>query len=174
VSHDVEPHLDAGRRLRARVPLPVLGLLAGLAWGVVARAWMRYISEVPEFSWTGTAVIVGMSGLSGLSLGALEALRRRGRGRWRVLLALPAALLFVSPGALMFPAALFGGLAVSGRGGLPVRVGATLAALVPAVIVARTEPLPRSDLLSLLWFLALCAILATGWSVAFRRRSGQP
>ncbi len=152
---------------RARWPLG--GLAVGLAWGVVARTWMRYISTDPEFSWAGTVAIVVLSGVSGTSLAGAEALRRSGRHWTRRLLALPALLLFVSPGALMFPAAFFGGLAISGRGGRWVRATATLVALAPVLVVAQTEQLPRSRPTSLVWFALLCLVLAVGWSAVFRR-----
>ena len=46
-----------------RTALPVMstlaiGVLGGAALGIVARAWMRLISEDPEFSWSGTLFIV--------------------------------------------------------------------------------------------------------------------
>jgi hypothetical protein len=145
------------------------GLAVGLAWGVVARTWMRYISTDPEFSWSGTVAIVVLSGVSGATLALAEALRRAGRHWMRRLLALPALLLFVSPGALMFPAAFFGGLAISGRGGRWVRATATLVALAPVAVVAQTEQLPRSRPTSLAWFALLCLVLAVGWSAVFRR-----
>ena len=34
------------------------GLAGGLAWGVIPRLWMRFISTNPEFTWSGTLFIV--------------------------------------------------------------------------------------------------------------------
>ena len=42
-----------------RVSWPVVliaGLAGGLAWGVFARVWMRFISTDPQFTWNGTLV----------------------------------------------------------------------------------------------------------------------
>jgi len=35
-----------------------IGLFGGAALGVTARAWMRFIADHPEFTWTGTMFIV--------------------------------------------------------------------------------------------------------------------
>ena len=40
------------------------GAVAGVLWGVVARAWMRLISADHEFSWGGTLAIVAIFALS--------------------------------------------------------------------------------------------------------------
>lgn len=112
--------LTTGSRLPART-IAVSGLLLGagrgavlgLAWGLSARIWMRAISDVPEFSWTGTLFILGLAAWLGLGSGILAAARRGGRKPWWALLGAPGLLLFAGPGLLMLPAALFGGLAFS-------------------------------------------------------------
>lgn len=150
-----------------------IGLLAGAGWGVVARAWMRYISDDPSFTWSGTLFIVGLAALAGLSLGVVELLRRRGARLWRLLLALPAVVMFAGPGAPMLPSAVFGGLALTGRGGWRVRVPALVLAVAPLVALVVVEGLdafPNSVVLSLAWYVGLCAWLAVGWSVVWRRR----
>ena len=45
------------------------GLALGAVWGVVARAWMRLVSTSPEFSWSGTLMLVGLSAIVGLLVG---------------------------------------------------------------------------------------------------------
>ena len=42
------------------------GLALGAGWGVLARVWLRMISTNPEFSWSGTLLIIGFSALAGL------------------------------------------------------------------------------------------------------------
>lgn len=44
------------------------GLFGGLALGVVARAWMRFISDGPEFTWSGTIFILAAFGWSARTL----------------------------------------------------------------------------------------------------------
>lgn len=149
-----------------------VGLLSGTGWGVVARAWMRYVSDNPEFTWSGTLFILGLTTLAGLSLGLVEMLRRRGVGGWRAVLALPALVMFAGPGIFMGPSAVLGGLAVSGRGGWWVRGPAAVLALAPVValvLVEGVEAFPHSAVLSVSWYVVLCAGLAVGWSTVFRR-----
>lgn len=86
------------------------GLGLGVSWGIAARVWMRLISTVPEFSWTGTAFIIGVTGLSGLALGFLYGVRRTGRSRWWRVVAVLCLPTFASPGMLFLPAFLLGGL----------------------------------------------------------------
>lgn len=43
----------------SRVKVVAGYFLTGLAIGVIARFWMRWISTDPEFSWSGTIFIVG-------------------------------------------------------------------------------------------------------------------
>lgn len=142
---------------------PLVGLAAGLVWGAAARGWMRYVSEDPEFSWSGTLAILGLSMLAGLTLGSVEWLRRKGCRGWRRLAALPALLMFASPGMLMAPSALFGALALSGRGGRWVRLPAVALAAGPAAPFLLEEGFPHSTAVSLGWYALLCLALAVGW-----------
>jgi hypothetical protein len=86
----------------------VIGTLLGALWGTVARIWMRLISEHPEFSWTGTLMIVGFSAWLGLAVGLVYGTRGRGRLRWLRLLGIPGLMLFASPGMTFAPAFLLG------------------------------------------------------------------
>lgn len=158
----------AGLRLLA------VGLVGGVVWGVLARAWMRYVSDDPQFTWTGTLIILGVATLAGLSLAVVELLRRRGARAWRLLLAAPALVMFASAGLPMLPSAVLGGLAVTGRGGRWVRGLAVLGALAPVaalVVLEGVDAFPRSPVLSLLGYVLLCGGLALGWSVVWRRRA---
>jgi hypothetical protein len=117
-----------------------LGLALGTVWGVLARIWMRLISDDPEFSWTGTLLIVGFSALLGLGVGLAHA----GRSRWWTLAVAPGLILFLSPGMVMFPALLLGGPAFGVRGRV-LRVVGYLAllgtqALALYMVLALPEP----------------------------------
>ncbi|MET0915030.1 MAG: hypothetical protein ABWY81_02390 [Jiangellaceae bacterium] len=121
------------------------GAVLGLAWGLSARIWMRAITDVPEFSWTGTLMILGLAAWLGLGSGLLAAARRGGRKPWWALLGAPGLLLFAGPGMVMLPAALFGGLAFSARA-RPWRLIGWLAIATPvALIVALSGDEPVTD-----------------------------
>lgn len=104
----------AGRRPGLFVPL---GALCGFALGVIARAWMRWISGDPEFSWAGTIFIVAAFTLfaAAQSVAAVARLRPARPGVIVTLRAVAAVLalgLFAGAGAIMLPTVLFGSLAV--------------------------------------------------------------
>ena len=144
--------------------------MLGAGWGVAARAWMRYISTDPEFSWTGTLSIVGLAAAAGTFLALVDVLRRRRARAWRVLLSLPALAIFASPGMLMLPPALLGGFALAGRGPRWLRL--VVAALAVAAVLgpALALDVEESGLAALPAYLLLCAGLAAGWSLVMRRR----
>ncbi|WP_426563535.1 hypothetical protein ACPPVT_20440 [Angustibacter sp. McL0619] len=151
------------------------GLVAGGVCGVLARGWMRYISDDPEFSWTGTLFIVVVFALAGATFALVDVLRRRRARSWRMLLAAPALLVFVSPGMIMLPPVLLGGFALSGRG--PGWLRALVGALATAFALGCTfavEPrgVGSAGLGAMPGFLLLCAALAAGWSLVMRRRPG--
>ena len=60
---------DDGAPRHALLRAALVGSGLGAAWGVAARAWMRLVSTSPEFSWSGTLMIVGLSAIFGLSSG---------------------------------------------------------------------------------------------------------
>ena len=86
------------------------GFALGLVWGATARVWMRLISTDPEFSWTGTGMILGSTAVCGAALGFLYGARRAGRSRWWRLLGLCWLFVFAGPGIVFLPAYLLGGL----------------------------------------------------------------
>ena len=104
-----------GSRVMAALGAFGTGLLLGVGWGIAARVWMRLVSTVPDFSWTGTLFIVGLAALAGGCLGLVHAARRRGGSRWWRVAALPSLLLFVGPGVPLLPAYLLGGWAWGSR-----------------------------------------------------------
>lgn len=94
---------------RPRVlPALAVGLFGGFALGVVARAWMRVISEDPDFTWSGTIFIVGGFSFFGLTQSIVAVARRRTTRWWtltgaRTIGAVGMLPLFLAAGALMFP-----------------------------------------------------------------------
>lgn len=121
------------------------GAVLGLAWGMSARIWMRAISNVPEFSWTGTLLILGLAAWLGLGSGLLAAARRGGRKPWWALLGAPGLLLFAGPGMVMLPAALFGGLAFSAHARAWRLIGWLAVATPVALIVALSAGEPGTE-----------------------------
>lgn len=102
-------------RMSRLVPL---GLGGGIALGVAARVWMRFISEDPEFTWSGSIFIVLGFTVFGLAQAVVFAARNRNERRWKLTIArtIGAVLmlpLFMAAGAIMFPTVLGGGLAMS-------------------------------------------------------------
>ncbi|MBY5161914.1 hypothetical protein [Salsipaludibacter albus] len=133
--HPVLPPLERWAQDRGVVAAVAIGFVVGAGWGIVARAWMRLISEHPEFSWSGTGYIVVAPAL----IGAVVALAHVAMARhWRaaMLLRVPAVLVHVllgmGAGALLIPTIAFGSIAAArDRFGLALRLG--LAVLVLAL-----------------------------------------
>ena len=138
-------------RRRAAVVVVIVAFLIGIAFGVVARMWMRLIAPDPEFTVSGTLGIVVGFGLlfagAGLSLAAhRNGWRRTPLGVARgigCILILPA---FGAAGGLAFPSVVLGALAVA-RWDLriPLRAVFALVAVAVTVIVACTQ-IPADDL----------------------------
>lgn len=141
----------------------VLGAAGGLVWGVAARGWMRLVSDDPEFTWSGTAVIVGLSVLAGASYGVVAGARRSGRRRWWRLAAVPALLMFASPGMLLLPSAVSGAVAVGVRHRATRVVAAVVAvASVSGTLVLLWPELPRQPVVAAVGLVVLEAALALG------------
>lgn len=117
--------------------------LAGAALGVVARCWMRLITDDPEFSWSGTIFIVLAFTIAGAGHGVAWATRRAGLPRrWTTTARVTAGVLtlpiFTGAGAMMLPT-VFGASVAGARSDWPraFRLVAALAAIpVPIVIAA--------------------------------------
>ena len=118
---DVAEKLDnavqnAPRRLFQPALTLAAGLFGGLTLGIIARAWMRLISDDPQFTWGGTIFIVGGFTVFGLTQSIVAVARRRTMRRWtltivRVVGTIGMLPLFVGAGALMLPTVVGGGLA---------------------------------------------------------------
>jgi hypothetical protein len=117
--------------------------VAGATLGVVARCWMRLISDDPEFSWGGTIFIVLAFTIAGTGQGVAWAVRRAGvRRRWSTTARVAAGVLtlpiFAGAGAMMLPT-VFGASLAGARPDWPraARLAAALVAIpVPIIIGA--------------------------------------
>lgn len=97
-------------------PTVAAGALGGLAVGVIARVWMRLISEDPEFTWAGSVFIVAGFTTFGFAQSIVAVARRRQARRWHLTIARTFGViamlpLFVAAGAVMFPTVAGCGLA---------------------------------------------------------------
>ncbi|MEO6510361.1 MAG: hypothetical protein ABIO16_05160 [Nocardioides sp.] len=141
-----------------------LGFVAGAAWGILARTWMRLITTEPEFTWGGTLAIIGFAALLGVGVGVAHA----GRSRWWRLAVVPGLILFLSPGMLLLPAFALGGLAWSGRDRALQVVGA-LALVGSLGLAIWTEG--HADAVLVVGFAALAVSLAWAGSLVWRQQS---
>ncbi len=152
-----------------------LGLALGAAWGAAARGWMRLVSTEPEFSWEGTLAIVGFATLLGLLVGLVTIALRQGRSGWWRLAVVPGLILFLSPGIVMLPGCVIGGIAAARRtrrGWLVAAGGAAVVPLVMSLAAASSDPLSVR-----LWLLAgmtlLTLAIAWGWRDLFTTAPGR-
>jgi hypothetical protein len=144
-----------------------LGLVGGAAYGSVLRGWMRFVSDDPDFSWSGTLFIVGAFTLAGGCVGLVAAGRARGwRGALlvaRIVACVVGMGCFGGAGLLMFPTVVPAGLAAGRRSWHPVvRVLLVLVAAGVAVLVVLTLPeiSPARKLLALAIYGACCTVEA--------------
>ena len=80
---DIAVTSPAQHQARLRVaPTLACGLFGGFALGAAARAWMRLISDTPEFTWSGTIFIVAGFTVFGLVQSTVAIGRRRIERRW--------------------------------------------------------------------------------------------
>ena len=141
-------HRPAGGVVTATLPrAAALGAVTGAAWGVLARIWMRLISGNPEFSWTGTLLIIGFAALLGGGVGLAAQARLAGRSRWWTLAVVPGLVLFLSPGMVLAPCFLVGSLAYAQRGRILRAVGWAVIALsiVGSTLLAVLVPEPGAE-----------------------------
>jgi len=154
--------------------LLVAGLAGGLAWGVNARVWMRFIATRPEFSWSGTLIIITGFGVAGLAqavvyLGRRRLLRRPALTVLRVIgivLLLPLAF---GAGSIAFPTIIIAPLALTQRNWpLWLRRALGVVALVPVVVVSMSifeDFSPGRAAVGTIWFLLTYAVLV--WAARF-------
>jgi hypothetical protein len=166
---DIQDHLGRRRGIPAW-RLITAGAVLGLAWGILARGWMRLIATNPEFTWSGTLFILAVSAVAGTSLAIVEALRRRGTRGWRNLAAVPALLMFAGAGIVLLPPTLLGALALSGRWPRLVRLAAAALALSATVLLVWTDLALHYSGVGGIGLVLLCLTLAAGWSSVFRSK----
>lgn len=111
-----------------------IGVAAGLAWGVLARGFMRLLATNPEFTWAGTLGIIGTASLVGGLVAVVRLARQSGWTPWWRLLGLPIVLLFGAAGILMLPGVVGGVMLLDRRRWLALP-GAALVALTLWAVV---------------------------------------
>lgn len=170
----VAPTTEPAAALVTTARTAAAGLALGAGWGVLARVWMRMISTNPEFSWSGTLLIVGFAAAAGLGLGLVYGARARRASRWwrlAVVVALP--IVSAGQGLVFAPAFWLGGFALAGRGPRAVRVALALVATGPVWLIwATADPVQRSLVPAptfVVGLLALMSGVAWGGSLLFRR-----
>lgn len=89
----------------------------GLALGVVARAWMRWISTAPEFTWSGTIAIAVVFVLFATANAVTDVVRHHVQSRrtavaTRVAAGVLSLGIFGAAGLVMLPTVVSGGVAV--------------------------------------------------------------
>ena len=153
----------------------IAGAIAGLAWGIVARLWMRFITEHPEFSWSGTGFILGAATVFGAAIGHAWLRRSRGgRGWWR-LSGLAVLLLGMGAGSIMIPTVILAAVVLGRPWRGWIKVALLLLALAPQALLVVPD-LGELALLRTLVALGLYAVLlgteAAALSIVFRPRQG--
>jgi hypothetical protein len=143
------------------------GLLVGVVWGLLARAFMRLLATNPEFSWAGTASIVGLSAVLWGGWWVTAQARRERRSAWWRLVGVPGLLLFASPGMILLPGAVGTALAIRFWGSQSLRartvgVVALVAGLAASVLGARPG-LEGADAPPAAWAGLGLLVVATVW-----------
>lgn len=123
-----------------------IGGACGLGWGVAIRAWMRLISDEPEFSLSGTLFIVGAATIVGLGFGLALASRtwtNRARPPARWLGGASVVFLGVGAGSITLPTIVFGGLALgTPRPRLATRMVMAVGALAVGGLAGTQDSIP--------------------------------
>lgn len=126
----------------------LIGFGLGAVWGVAARVWMRLVSTSPEFSWSGTLMIVGLGAVFGLLVGlSWQARQTTGRRRWLRFLFVPGLILFAGQGAPLAPGFLVAGPLLRRHGPL-ARLCVLVAIVGPGALLWWSERLDEETMLS--------------------------
>ena len=138
------------------------GAALGLAWGVIARLWMRFISTDPEFSVGGTGYILLAPTIIGIAMGVVRSSPRPTTSRFFG--AASAILLGMGGGIVMLPTVLLGALCVAKRRWKWwARSGVGVLAAVPLFGLVFGDPDHHGwkRLVMVIWYVGLC-----GWMIA--------
>ena len=100
--------MEAGA-VKGKIKIILAAAVKGVVVGVVARAWMRWISTDPEFSWSGSIFIVMVFMGFMVNHSIVRLLRQRFKGSRSVFLIRTGGVIFSLPifagaGGIMFPA----------------------------------------------------------------------
>lgn len=140
-------------------------VLVGAALGAMFRAWMRFISTDPEFSWSGTGYIIGVFAVLGLMAGLVDVARRRDWVRRlvgvRVVGSVLALGLFMAAGSLTFATIVPGALAVARTDWHKlIRIGLVVLAVAAAgaVVLGLDDLSLAHRAAALTMYLGLCAV----------------
>jgi hypothetical protein len=154
--------------------LLVAGLAGGLAWGVNARVWMRFIATRPEFTLSGTLIIVAGFGVAGMAqavvyLGRRRLLRRPALTVLRVIGVVLLLPLSFGAGGIAFPIIIIAPLALTQqKWSIRLRRAIGVVSLVPLVVVSMSIFEDFSSwraAIGTIWFLLIYAVLV--WAARF-------
>ncbi len=129
--------------IKNTVKIILAALVKGFVLGVVARAWMRWISTEPDFSWSGSIFIVMVFMIFMLNQSLVRLLRQRFMGRRSVLLIRISGVVFSLPiftaaGGMMFPSVALASVAKWNTAlGKRIRGALLLLALIIPVTISR-------------------------------------
>jgi hypothetical protein len=169
--------VDATPSPARRIAWPLVlvgGLVGGLAWGVDARLWMRFISTDPQFTWSGTLFIVLGFGIAGLAQAGAYLGRRAGLARpsmtaLRVVTFAGLLPLGMAAGGPMFPTIVLATLALSHVDwSRRMRVAVGVVAALPILFIAKILIQDLSSLRTVVgfgWFLVVYAGIV--WAARF-------
>lgn len=150
------------------------GACLGLLWGIGMRAWMRFISTDPEFSWSGTLFIIGATTIAGTLTGLAFHRWQLGKGFWWRLLALSYLPLGTAAGSVMLPSFVVGGIAL-GRSRWPawIRVGLGLVAVGFQIVffAGGVSDIPSGrEIIALAIYAVFLGLETWAFSIMFRSR----
>ena len=127
--------------VKLKIKIILTALIKGFVLGVIARAWMRWISTDPEFSWSGSIFIVLAFMIFMVNHSIVKLLRQRFKGRRSVLLIRTGGVIFSLPiftaaGGMMFPTVALASVATwnPALGKRTRGVLFLLALIIPAII----------------------------------------
>lgn len=134
--------MEAGG-IKQKIKIILAALIKGFVVGVVARAWMRWISTDPEFSWSGSIFIVMTFMIFMVNHSIVSLLRQRFKGRRSVFLIRTSGVIFSLPiftaaGGIMFPSVALASVATwNSPLGKRIKGVLLLLALIIPVIISR-------------------------------------